>query len=196
MAREAEEVIEDSEIFTDVDSYTGVEVDSTALVEDFSVNNGGWGQVNEEVIVYVHNNGIYNTGFYNGFGYGLGFGFGFYDPFYYNRGFGFGFNRFGFGGFGFNRFGFGFNRFGFGGYGLAYHRGFGYFNPRGRYGVDYFGATRASNFGRRDVLGRTVINRGRSITTNNNSSLSRRSRTTEGRTLTSTEGRRTRSTLS
>lgn len=76
------------EIFTDIDSYQGSQVNN-ATEEDYA-GYAGWGQNNENVVVNVQsgfNNFGWNRPFYGGFGFNnfgyRGFNnFGFYDPFY------------------------------------------------------------------------------------------------------------------
>ena len=63
--KEVDDINNDAEIFTDVESYASEYVnDSIAQPQNFT-NNGGWGSTTSEVIVNT-----YNTG------WGIGFGFG------------------------------------------------------------------------------------------------------------------------
>ncbi len=123
-AREYENVFDDNEIFTDVDSYEGdynQEIDTLQYNKSYA----GWGQNNSNVTINVIDNGWNSWGWYdpwvwndpwmwnswrwnrpwrygpsygwgwNNWGWNAGFGLGWYDPWGWNSGFGWGWNNWG-----------------------------------------------------------------------------------------------------
>ncbi|TCK66625.1 hypothetical protein DFQ05_1895 [Winogradskyella wandonensis] len=94
---------ETDEVFTDIDSYTSGNVanNEVEIIEDY----GGWGQVNDRVVINYYDNG------WNNWGWG-------WDPWLWNGGFGWGWNNWGWG---WNRW----NRWG----GLGFGWGWGWNDP-------------------------------------------------------------------
>lgn len=105
--KEVDDINNDAEIFTDVESYASEYVnDSIAEPQNFT-NNGGWGSTTSEVIVNT-----YNTGWGIGIGFGWGWGWGWggwygpgwgwgyppyygcYYPPYYGHGYGYGYGSY------------------------------------------------------------------------------------------------------
>ncbi|MEP0303576.1 MAG: hypothetical protein ABJD98_10630, partial [Maribacter dokdonensis] len=208
----------DSEIFTDVDSYSSNNLDEEipeGQLTDYYANSndyegyGSWGSNNSDVSIYIHNNGWNNWGYggfygwndpywgwnnwgWNNWGYGGYYGYGWNRPWGWNR-----WNNWGYGGFGFGYagIGFGWNR-PFYGYGYGYGYGNGYYNRnRGFSNRSY-----AVNNSRRGNYNRNTTNnsglsstaaRGRSnVNTRGNSP---RYRSTTSRATTSRSSANTRS---
>ena len=104
-SQQMQDISEENEIFTDVDSYnSGNAVNQQ--VQEIPGNNAGWGQVNDQIVVNIHNNGWNN------------WGWGFQDPWLFNGGFGW--NNWGWNGFGWNRWN-RWNRWGGQGFGLCWN---------------------------------------------------------------------------
>ena len=104
---EAQLLQDESEVFTDIDSYSSVTVvdNEAEIIEDY----GGWGQVNDQVTINYYNTGWNNWGwgrnpwFWNyGFDYGWStwgwnrwYGNIWYSPWAWNGGYGWGYNNWG-----------------------------------------------------------------------------------------------------
>ncbi len=104
---EAQLLQDESEVFTDIDSYSSVTVvdNEAEIIEDY----GGWGQVNDQVTINYYNTGCNNWGwgrnpwFWNyGFDYGWStwgwnrwYGNIWYSPWAWNGGYGWGYNNWG-----------------------------------------------------------------------------------------------------
>ncbi|MFD2823206.1 hypothetical protein ACFS5M_05960 [Lacinutrix iliipiscaria] len=160
-------ITQESEIFTDIDSYEGQYVEQDTVEQE---SYAGWGQENNDVTINVYGGGFaYNNWMYRpyriGWGYSpfwnTGWGYGFYDPFWGSPYYGYG-NYYGYGGF-----------YGYGGYyGYPYHNGY-YNNPYyGRNRVAYHNSRRGTSLGRMNTLGRrsntNLITRGNSSSTRPN----------------------------
>jgi len=188
-SREYDEIIQESEIFTDVDSYEGRVDEQSDTTEILEYNSGraGWGSANNETIIII-DNGWNNAGWYGPWGWNnVGWG--------WNAGFGWGWNRWGLWNRPFWSVGFGawnpwwgtWNPYldfygGFGWCGPFYNNGF-YGNAGIAYSYGRRGNLLYNNFGRRgnNALARNSIGRGPnstlsgrpSVRGNNNSTLSR-----------------------
>ena len=208
-ANQYDEIL-DSEIFTDVDSYSSNAVNDNVqqgqLTDYYSSENnyqgyGGWGDNNSNVSITIYDNGWNNWGYgglygwanpvwgWNNWGYGGYYGYGWNNPWGWNR-----WNNWGYGGFGYGYAGFGFgwnNPY----YGYGY--GYGYRNYNRNYG--YTNRSYAYNNSRRGNYNRTTINNG--ATTNalrgrsnvNTRGDSPRYRSTDSRTATARSSSNTRS---
>ena len=164
-----EEVIEDNEIFTDIDSYEGNYLERTQDTIEQRPVYGGWGQNNESITINIIDNGWY----------------GWNDPWLWNVGWGYGWNNWGWGrpwrwNYGWN-YGYGWNNWGWNaGWGYGWNNwgwgpGWGYgWNNWGWNGY-YRGNRYAYNAGRRgSVINNSYLNRASRST----SALSRRNYST------------------
>lgn len=182
-AQSAQDILGESDVFTDIDSYSSgnVAVEDVEIVEG---NYGGWGQVNDQVTINYYNNGWNNFGWgwnnpwlwnnwrWNRFGYG-------WNNFGWNYGLGYGWNV----GFGWNNY-WGWNR----GYG-RYYRNF----NRGFYRNDFaYNRTRRGNSLRRSVAS---VNRRNTFSNRRDARLSRNRNTVGRRSSTTTRRRSTSSTI-
>lgn len=147
-----EAVIEDNEIFTDIDSYEGNYLEKAQDTIEERPVYGGWGQNNESITINIIDNGWY----------------GWNDPWLWNVGWGYGWNNWGWGrpwrwNYGWN-YGYGWNNWG-------WNAGWGYgWNNWGWNGY-YRGNRYAYNAGRRgSVINNSYLNRASRST----SALSRR----------------------
>ncbi|MBL87573.1 MAG: hypothetical protein CMO82_13055 [Winogradskyella sp.] len=160
-----EAVIEDNEIFTDIDSYEGNYLEKAQDTIEERPVYGGWGQNNESITINIIDNGWY----------------GWNDPWLWNVGWGYGWNNWGWGrpwrwNYGWN-YGYGWNNWGWNaGWGYGWNNwgwgpGWGYgWNNWGWNGY-YRGNRYAYNAGRRgSVINNSYLNRASRST----SALSRR----------------------
>ncbi len=196
-SNEAGAIIDDSEVFTDVDDYRT----DTAAIET-TTGNAGWGDANEEVNIT-----IIDTGFNAGWGWGWNnpwawnagwgwgwnnWGWGWNRPWAWNAGWGWGWNNWGWGwnaGWGWNNWGWGRPWYGYGYHPYGYARGYAY--NYGRRGGNIYGRNALS--GRSAAVARLADTRYNAVTRRGQSRLNRNalSRTRNGNTL-STRSRSTR----
>ncbi len=188
------EVLSESTIFTDVDSYTSTGGEYQG--DQQSNYRGGqapWGEDPDSYVVNIYNNGFHG-GFFNpywggGFGWGGGFdpffgpgywGPGFYGPGFWGPRFGHWGNNWGIGFGGFGPYGYGFGYGGFGGFGPGYF-GRGFYNPYFNHGFNNgygnnYRQNVAYNTGRRDATS-SYRNRSNTSATRNAAILESRGRT-------------------
>lgn len=163
-ANQYDEIL-DSEIFTDVDSYSSNTVNDSVpqgqLTDYYSSENdyqgyGGWGDNNSNVSINIYDNGWNNWGYGGLIGWANpvwgwnNWGYGWNNPWRWNR-----WNNWGFGGFGYGYAGFGYgwnNPY----YGYGYR--YGYRNYNRNYGYNNRGY--AYNNSRRGNYNRNTINNG------------------------------------
>lgn len=99
---EYDAMAEESEIFTDVDSYSSDNYTEQDSIDNTYRGYSGWGQANENVTINIYDNGWNNWG-WNTWGWNAGFGWGWnswrwnrwYQPWGWNVGFGWGWNNWG-----------------------------------------------------------------------------------------------------
>ena len=172
-------ITEESEIFTDIDSYEGtyVENDSTKTNDE---NYGAWGENNDDVTINIYSGFGHNYyspysrgryGWNNRWSWNYGYT-GFYDPFwcppYY--GYGYSYNYYGYGGY--------YGNYGYSNYGSYYG------NIYSRRGIAYNSGRRGRVYANRNGLTRRNalnISRGRSQTRSNSTGRTRIFRKRESR---------------
>jgi hypothetical protein len=180
---EVEEITNDSEVFTDVDSYNSNYQNDNAEPEDFT-GNGGWGDTSDNVTINFIDNGWGNWGWGPGWGigwgWGAGWGFGWNN--WWGPGWGWGGGWYGPGwGWGGGWYGPG---WGYPGWGNGWYAGgYGYSYVNSRRGYNSFAnvgrtsslANRRVALGSRDYRGRSVTRLSQSRL---NTDLTRRTRNT------------------
>ncbi|WP_144804966.1 hypothetical protein [Maribacter sp. MAR_2009_72] len=201
----------DSEIFTDIDSYSSntdtLNIEDGQLTDYYSTENdyqgyGGWGDNATSVSINFYDNGWNNWGVAGfgwasplwgwNYGYGPYYGYGWFSPWGWNR-----WNNWNYGGFGYRGFGFGYAGFGFGWNYPYYNYGYGYgnryYNRNNRFvNRSYaYNNTRRGNYTRSNNTTSATALRGRSNV--NTRGDSPRYRTTTSRTATARSSANTRS---
>lgn len=189
-SREFENVQQDVDIFTDIDSYEGDynELEDSTYVSGYA----GWGQDNDDVTINVYSNFGFNNWWYRPYNR-----WSWYRP-YYNWGwdyYGFGLDPYWYSPY--------YNGFRFYG-GLGFYGGFGYHSPYWYYNRPYWNGYRnhyyngfygsrniAYNAGRRGSISNYSSNRTSSINNRNLTSLNRRSSTLNRRSSTLSNNNRT-----
>ncbi|MDG4716457.1 hypothetical protein [Winogradskyella marincola] len=172
-----EAVMEDNEVFTDIDSYEGNYLERTQDTIEQRPVYGGWGQNNESITINIIDNGWY----------------GWNDPWMWNAGWGYGWNNWGWNNWRWNsgwRYGYGWNNWGWNaGWGYGWNNwgwgpGWGYgWNNWGWNGY-HRGNRYAYNAGRRSsMINNNYLNRASrssSALSRRNNSSSRLSRSATG----------------
>ena len=148
-----ENMTENGEVFTDIDSYQGDYNEQIIDTLEYENAYSGWGQNNDDVTINIYNGGFNYWGFrpYYGSYWNYGWGYaGFYNPFFYNSWF--------------------YSPYYYG-YGHGFGYGYGYYGHPFYYNNNYYGGFNRSNY---------AYNRGRrgSILNRNVSTMSRRNTTT------------------
>ncbi len=177
-SRQFENLSEDGDIFTDIDSYQGdyEEVEDSTYVGGYS----GWGQDNTDVTINVYSNYGYSNWWYRPYAWNwyrpyYGWNSYWYDPYWYSPFYGYGYGYAGFyGGFGFYSPYYG-SYWNYSPYWYGHHRNRYYYNG-------YYGSRNiAYNAGRRGSTSNYTTNRTSSLynrtssVNNRASSLNRRS---------------------